>query len=254
MSRIDSILSLAKSYIGTAEGSDKHKQIIDLYNKARYSDAYKMTMNDPWCAAFVVAMFQAYNASDIIPCYAACFQMINIFKKWGRWHDKKGYTPKIGDIIFYNWDGDAVSDHVGIVSQNQFGDLSVIEGNKSDAVGYRNINYNNSCIMGYGSPNYDGTGGSDSTQSSGSKYEAYFSRLQYDDQRTIKTFPILYKTSKGVFVKILQIFLCYFGKYELDVDGDFGPITDSFVRKWQESKKLEVDGQVGNETWSSFFA
>ncbi len=248
MSRIDSIISTAKSYIGTTEGSEKHKQIIDLYNKARYSDAYKMTMNDPWCAAFVVAVFQDCNSSDIIPCYAACFQMINIFKKWGRWHGEKGYSPKIGDIIFYNWNGDAVSDHVGIVIKNQFGDLSVIEGNKSDSVDYRLINHSNPCIMGYGSPNYESSSGSNSTNA----YKTYFANMSYDDCRAIKSLPILFKTSEGIHVKILQLFLVYYGKFDLEVDGEFGPATDASVRKWQEKMGLEVDGVVGCETWASF--
>ena len=82
MSRIDSIIATAKDYLGTKEGDSRHKEIIDLYNDARYSDAYKMTMNDPWCCAFVVAVFQKCGMADIIPCYAACDQMISIFSKW----------------------------------------------------------------------------------------------------------------------------------------------------------------------------
>ena len=77
MSRIDSIIETARSYLGTAEGSAEHKEIIDLYNKARYSDAYQMTMSDPWCCAFVVAVFEKCGMADIIPGYAACDQMIS---------------------------------------------------------------------------------------------------------------------------------------------------------------------------------
>ena len=88
MSLVDSIINTAKTYIGTTEGSNNHKEIIDLYNKGRYSDAYQMTMSDPWCCAFVVAMFVQCNASDIIPCYAACDQMIHTFKAWGRWKNR----------------------------------------------------------------------------------------------------------------------------------------------------------------------
>ena len=139
MSGINSIIETAKSYLGTREGSQNHKEIIDLYNKARYSDAHQMTMQDPWCCAFVVAVFEQCGMRDIIPCYAACDQMISVFTKWGRYYSRSVRCVKPGDIIFYDWTGDLSSDHVGIVVQNRFGDLSVIEGNKSDSVAYRNI-------------------------------------------------------------------------------------------------------------------
>ena len=157
MSRIDSIIETARSYLGTTEGSAKHKEIIDLYNKARYSDAYQMTMNDPWCCAFVVAVFEKCGMADIIPCYAACDQMISIFTKWGRYYSRRVRSVRPGDIIFYNWNGDLSSDHVGIVVQNRFGELSVIEGNKSDTVAYRSIKSLDSCVLGYGVPNYEAT-------------------------------------------------------------------------------------------------
>jgi hypothetical protein len=34
MSGINSIIETAKSYLGTTEGSNNHREIIDLYNKA----------------------------------------------------------------------------------------------------------------------------------------------------------------------------------------------------------------------------
>ena len=70
MTLVNSILNSAKSYVGTQEGSAAHQDIIDLYNRGRYSDAYCMTMNDPWCCAFVVAMFVENGAADNIPGYA----------------------------------------------------------------------------------------------------------------------------------------------------------------------------------------
>lgn len=240
MSRIDSIILVAKSYLGTREGSEAHQEIIDLYNEARYSDAYQMTMNDPWCCAFVVAVFQKCGMGDIIPGYAYCDGMINVFKQWGRWK-KRGDTVVEGDIIFYDWEGNGSSDHVGIVVQNQFGDLSVIEGNKSDSVSYRTINRGSSQIIGYGSPNYDAHSGSNSTPVDTT------SRI---DKEYIRTLPLLQKGCKSVYVKILQVMLNYYNKAELEVDGEFGSLTKDAVTKYQEKYKLEVDGVVGTETWT----
>ena len=243
MSGIDSIIEVAKKYIGTTEGSAKHKEIIDLYNQARYSDGYHMTMTDPWCCAFVVAMFQICGMADIVPGYAYCDGMIQVYKQWGRWNNRIGYTPKKGDVIFYDWNGDGSSDHVGIVSDNSFGQLTVIEGNKSDTVGYRKIGTDSSQIMGYGVPNYDAsTGEPNGNNTVNPVYEI--------DNEYIRTLPLLQYGSKGIYVKILQVLLNYYNHADLDVDGDFGPHTKSTVADYQMKYKLEIDGIVGRETWS----
>ena len=243
-SLVNSILDTAKTYIGTTEGSNNHREIIDLYNRGRYSDAYQMTMSDPWCCAFVVAMFVQCNAGDIIPCYAACDQMISMFKSWGRWKNKSSEVHA-GDIIFYDWNGDGSSDHVGIVVQNRFSELSVIEGNKSDSVSYRNISLTSPQIIGYGVPNYEGSDGNNSPVNS----TGGISEL---DRSYIRTLPLLQLSSKNVYVKILQVLLNYYGSVAIEVDGDFGPKTKSALATYQMAHSLEVDGICGHETWTEF--
>lgn len=239
MSRIDSIIETARSYLGTTEGSAKHKEIIDLYNKARYSDAYQMTMNDPWCCAFVVAVFEKCGMADIIPGYAACDQMISIFTKWGRYYSRSVRIVRPGDIIFYNWNGDLSADHVGIVVQNRFGELSVIEGNKSDTVAYRSIGSMDSCVLGYGVPNYEATS------------ESRIDSTSHDlDKEYIRTLPLLQYGKNNVYVKILQVLLNYYYDANLEVDGEYGVQTKKIVADYQMSNNLEVDGIVGTETWS----
>lgn len=239
MSRIDSIIETARSYLGTTEGSAKHKEIIDLYNKARYSDAYQMTMNDPWCCAFVVAVFEKCGMADIIPGYAACDQMISIFTKWGRYYSRSVRSVRPGDIIFYNWNNDLSADHVGIVVQNSFGELSVIEGNKSDSVTYRSIGSMDSCVLGYGVPNYEATS------------ESRIDSTSYDlDKEYIRTLPLLQYGKNNIYVKILQVLLNYYYNANLEVDGEYGVQTKKVVADYQMSNLLEVDGIVGTETWS----
>ena len=76
------------------------------------------------------------------------------------WEELDYYFPKAGDIIFYDWDdsgiGDCsgVPDHVGIVESCNGYNITVIEGNKGDAVGRRNLLVNSRYVRGYGVPNY----------------------------------------------------------------------------------------------------
>lgn len=51
-------------------------------------------------------------------------------------------------------------------------------------------------------------------------------------------------------VEYLQTLLNGYG-YGLDVDGDFGRLTDEAVRDFQTARHLKVDGIVGNQTWSA---
>lgn len=213
----DVIISTAQKYLGVVKGSDEHKRIIDLYNNARERDAYKMTYSDPWCAAFIVAVFEENGLAGFIPCYAACYQMINIFKKWNRFHSEKSYSPKRGDIVFYNWNSDSVSDHVGIVIHNNFGVLNVIEGNKDSSVGYRSISVSDPCIMGYGSPEYE----SMEPVESNSTDDSWFGKLSESDKKIIKTLPIIIKQSIITYIKILHAFLIFYKNLNFNVDGDF---------------------------------
>ena len=60
--------------------------------------------------------------------------------------------------------------------------------------------------------------------------------------------------STGWLVERLQRLLPLFGLDTGDLDGIFGPRTEYAVKVFQERRGLTVDGQVGNQTWTSLFA
>ena len=157
------IVNRAISYLGCNEADGSHKKIIDLYNTQNpLPVGYKVTYSDAWCATFASAVAVAEKLTDIIPTECGCDRHIALFKKIGRWVEDDAYVPSPGDYIFYDWDdsgsGDNTgsADHVGIVVSISGDTIKVIEGNKSDAVGYRNISVNGRYIRGYGVPDYEG--------------------------------------------------------------------------------------------------
>lgn len=54
---------------------------------------------------------------------------------------------------------------------------------------------------------------------------------------------------KGQQIKVLQKLLG-----GLDIDGEFGPLTEAAVRAYQKKKGLDVDGIVGPKTWGALLA
>lgn len=60
--------------------------------------------------------------------------------------------------------------------------------------------------------------------------------------------PVLKLGDKGQEVRVLQSRLRALG-YSVSVDGNFGKITESVVRQFQEKHGLEVDGKVGPATY-----
>lgn len=150
------IINQAKSWIGCKESDGSHKKIIDVYNSQKsLARGYKAKYTDSWCAIFVSACAVKCGATDIIPTECSCGNMITLMKNKGIWIEDDNITPKKGDIIFYDWDKkDGWPEHVGIVEKVSGKTITVIEGNKSDAVGIRTITVGNASIRGYGRPKY----------------------------------------------------------------------------------------------------
>lgn len=127
--------SFAKKYIGIKQGSADHKDIIDGYNKIRpLPRSYKVTYNDSWCAAFVSYVLKMCNAKNP-PYECSCYYM----KQLAISNNQIVTSPKVNDLVIYDWNNNGTLDHVGIISKISGNMLTVIEGNKSKCVGTRNI-------------------------------------------------------------------------------------------------------------------
>ena len=151
-------------YVGITEGSEQHKEILKIFNDSGLCTRYKMSVGDPWCATATSAAFIATGLSGIFPCVeCSCESMINLAITAGIWIENDAYAPDTGDVILYDWDDNGVgdctgwSDHVGIVISCDGSTIKVIEGNKSNTVGYRDIAVNGKYIRGFITPNYAAT-------------------------------------------------------------------------------------------------
>ena len=108
-----------------------------------------------WCACFVswCADQCGYIESGIIPKFAGCVDGANWFKGNGQWQDRN-YEPQAGNIIFFDWEGDGETDHVGIVEKCENGVVYTVEGNSGDACRQNQYMVGSSSIYGYGVPAY----------------------------------------------------------------------------------------------------
>ena len=236
----------ARAWLGKNEADGSHREIIDLYNAGRPPGSYKMTYADPWCAAFVSAVGMACGLGDVLLPHVNCDGMIAAYIKAGRWIEDDAFMPTPGDVVFYDWaddgQGDNVgsSDHVGLVAGTDGDAIFVIEGNKSDAVGWRTIHCGDRYIRGYAVPNYAAAtaGGSSDNASAPAELQG-LSLLEYGCRGWTVT------AAQGALIAL------GFNCGPDGADGDFGYNTRASVLRFQRSMGLQEDGKIGPETWAA---
>lgn len=280
--RANKVVEQAKAWLGRNEASGTHKAIIDVYNAHKpLARGYAVKYTDSWCATFVSAVAIKTGCTDIIPLECGCQQQIELFKKLGAWCEDENRTPNPGDIIYYDWQdngkGDNVgwSDHVGIVEKVSFNQITVIEGNYSNAVKRRILNVNAKNIRGYGVPKYD-TKTAEKTENKAETVvvkketteKAAYTLKQFikDVQKATgaavdgiagketlsKTVTVSAKVNnKHAVVKTIQKRLNALGFDCGAVDGIAGVKFTAAVKNYQKANKCEVDGEITakNKTW-----
>lgn len=136
------IVSVALSQIGNIGGEP-------------YWSWYGFSGRVEWCACFVswCANECGYIENGVIPKFAGCIQGSEWFMERGQWQDGS-FTPEAGHIIFFDWEGDGLTDHVGIVERVENGTVYTVEGNSGDACRQNSYAVGSSVIYGYGIPAY----------------------------------------------------------------------------------------------------
>lgn len=132
------IVTIAKSQLGN-EGGQK------------FWSWYGFTSRQEWCACFVswCADQAGLIQKGVVPKFALCTAGVDWFQEKGKWQSG-GSVPTPGTIIFFDWDHDGSSDHVGIVESCDGTTVHTIEGNSGDAVRQNSYTVNSQSILGYG--------------------------------------------------------------------------------------------------------
>ena len=132
------IVSVAMGQIGNSGGQ-------------KFWSWYGFDSRVEWCACFVswCADQSGLIESGNVPKFSLCSDGVTWFQGKNKWQSG-GTTPLAGMIIFFDWDHDGTSDHVGIVEKCEGGRVYTIEGNSSDQVRQRNYAVDYGAIMGYG--------------------------------------------------------------------------------------------------------
>jgi hypothetical protein len=132
------LVTIAKSQLGN-EGGQK------------FWSWYGFDSREEWCACFVswCADQAGLIQKGAVSKFSLCTAGVDWFQEKGKWQSG-GNIPTPGTIIFFDWDHDGASDHVGIVESCDGTTVHTIEGNSGDAVKQNSYAVNSRSILGYG--------------------------------------------------------------------------------------------------------
>ena len=134
----DDIVTVALSQVGNVGGQP-------------YWSWYGFSSRVEWCACFVSWCSEqcGYIESGVMPKFSYCPTGVEWFRSRGQWLDRNSIPPA-GSIIFFDWGGDGVADHVGIVESCDGNTVYTIEGNANNACKQLSYAVGDRRILGYG--------------------------------------------------------------------------------------------------------
>lgn len=147
------LLNELQQHIGMVQNSSKHQAMVDAYNRVQpLPVGYRVKYSDDWCDLFVTYIADKIGLSSQIGRECGVNRHREIMRQKGIWLGK--VTPQVGDIIFFDWDGNGFCDHIGFVTQVGNGYVITIEGNSLRQV--RQVYYQQQDwrIAGYARPVY----------------------------------------------------------------------------------------------------
>ena len=249
----DKIIDLAEKQVGVHESPMGSKNV--KYNTAYYGGR----VNNPalaWCVVFLWWLFKECGMSKLFyqgKKTASCETLYRYYKSKGQIVT----DPEVGDIAFYDWNGNKLPDHVGLVSEVLKNDIMAYEGNTS-ASNQSNGGYvqkkkrAKSLCLGFARIAYDKE---EHPQTKPSAKVQFIKGVQaaigakvdgIAGQETLsKTVTVsASKNSKHKIVKVLQEYLNHLGYDCGEVDGIAGSKFTKAVKKFQFEHGCVQDGEI----------
>ena len=128
--------------------------MVDVYNSYQpHPRGYVVNYHDALCATYVSALFIALGWTKIVPPECGAMQLAKNMEALGCYADKKDHDPAVGDLIFFDWDGDKWVDHVGLVTAVE-GETVTYSHIPAYAVTESTVSARDGAIRGYGFPDY----------------------------------------------------------------------------------------------------
>ena len=134
----DDIVAVALSQVGNVGGQP-------------YWSWYGFSSRVEWCACFISWCGDqcGYIESGVIPKHSYCPTGVEWFRSKGQWQDRNS-IPAPGSVIYFDWGGNGVADHVGIVESCDGSIVYTIEGNANNACKQLSYAVGDRRILGYG--------------------------------------------------------------------------------------------------------
>ena len=155
----EDLIAVAETQFGYTESELNFDAILNeardgyvLKGWTRYGAWYGIPYGD-WCAMFVsFCLHYADISNEDFPYDCGTTTWVRQLNERGLFSEASEYSPMPGDLIFFDWEQDGLSDHVGLVygADKRDNYLLTIEGNHTKTVQTFEYAMNDPRIMGYG--------------------------------------------------------------------------------------------------------
>ena len=144
------VVAIAQTQIGYTESTRNYQVWEDnsIHGYTRYGAWYGVPYGD-WCGMFASFCLR-YAGVNSIPINYGVRPWISDLAARGLYFRAHETVPTPGCLIFFDWEGDGLADHVGIVEKVSGTDVVTIEGNSGNRVARNSYSLHDGCIDGYG--------------------------------------------------------------------------------------------------------
>lgn len=156
------LIAVAESQLGYTE-SDKNYAVDEdgetINGYTRYGAWYGTPYGD-WDTLYVsFCLYYAGLPEEVFPTEVSCQQWVEKLKskEYGLYAAAtNGYEPLAGDLVYFDRDGDGVSDHVGLAveritdKEGSLTKIKTIEGDAGNQVKYVTYSIDDETVLGYG--------------------------------------------------------------------------------------------------------